>query len=99
MNSQELETMERLGAPVITVVLADKALSLIHYGQQSRGLPTYGVEFNPIDSVKTAEACGVEGVRVDAVDELASVVSRAAKNNRALVVEIPVEISAYSGLV
>ncbi len=99
MNSQELETMERLGAPVITVVLADKALSLIHYGQQSRGLPTYGVEFNSIDSVKTAEACGVEGVRVDTGDELASVVSGAAENNRALVVEIPVDISAYSGLV
>jgi len=99
MNSQELETMQRLGAPVITVVMADKSLSLIHHGQQSRGLPKYGVEFDPIDSVKTAEACGVEGVRVDAADELGAIVAGAVKENRALVVEIPVEIAAYSGLV
>ena len=82
-----------------TIVLADKSLSLIHHGQKGRGLPNYGVDFNPIDSVKIAEACGVEGVRVERAEELAQVVSKAAQENRSLVVEIPIEVSSYEGLV
>lgn len=99
MNSQELETAQRAGAPVIVLVLADRALSLIRLGQEAQGLPNYGVEFNPIDSVRTAEACGVAGVRVETAKHLSSVVSEAVAENRSLVVEVPVEIAAYRELV
>ena len=49
--------------------------------------------------MKIAEACGVEGVKVEQAEELAEVVSNAAQENRSLVVEIPIEVSSYHGLV
>jgi acetolactate synthase-1/2/3 large subunit len=99
MNSQELETARRLGAPFITVVLADASYSLIRIGQTNRGLPRYGVDFDPIDSVQTAEACGVRGVRITTEAELAQVVAEALANSESLLVEIPIDDADYSGIV
>ena len=42
MNSQELETARRLGAPIIVVVLADSSYSMIQLAQESRGMERYG---------------------------------------------------------
>ena len=60
MNAQELETAERVGAPFITVVLEDSSYSLIKLAQENRKLEPYRMDFGPIDTVKMAEACGVE---------------------------------------
>jgi acetolactate synthase-1/2/3 large subunit len=99
MNSQELETAERIGAPVIVVVLADNSYSLIRHSQVGRGLPNYGVDFGPIDSVALARACGVDGVRATTTEEISSVVREAMTANRSLVVEVPVDPEAWRGLV
>lgn len=99
MNSQELETANRLGAPFVTVVLADSAYSLIQIGQEKQSLPRYGVDFDPIDSVKTAEACGVAGVRVESEQELAEAIAAALAAGTALVVEVPIDIEDYRGIV
>jgi acetolactate synthase-1/2/3 large subunit len=99
MNSQELETARRLGAPVITVVLADASYSLIRHGQAGRGLPNYGVDFTPIDSVLTARACGVNGLRATTPAEITKAVRSAVAANEALVVEVPVDAEAWRGLV
>ena len=63
MNAQELETAERVGAPFVTVVLEDGSYSLIKLAQEGRKLEPYRMDFGPIDTVKMAEACGVEGLR------------------------------------
>jgi acetolactate synthase I/II/III large subunit len=99
MNSQELETANRLGAPFVTVVLVDGSYSLIRIGQENRGLERYGVDFDPIDSVKTAEACGVEGVRVTTEEELASRVAAALELGTSLLVEVPIDAADYRGIV
>jgi acetolactate synthase-1/2/3 large subunit len=99
MNSQELETARRLGAPFVTVVLADRCYSLIRIGQENRGLERYGVDFDPIDSVGTAEACGIEGVRATSEDELAARVSEAVAARSPLVVEVPIDSADYRGIV
>ncbi|HVU13750.1 MAG TPA: thiamine pyrophosphate-binding protein [Phototrophicaceae bacterium] len=99
MNSQELETLQRLGAPVIVVVLVDQSLSLIQISQENKKLPRYGVDFGTIDTVRMAEACGVEGVRVETQAELTQVVRDAATRNQALVVEAPVDVANYRGLI
>ena len=77
MNAQELETAERVGAPFITVVLEDGSYSLIKLAQENRKLEPYRMDFRPIDTVKMAEACGVEAVRTSNPDELAAAVKRA----------------------
>ena len=99
MNSQELETAVRVGAPIIVLVLADSSYSLIHHSQLDKKLPNYGVDFNPIDSVKIAEACGVKGLRARDAATLAEAVMEAIAGDQSLVVEVPVEIDAYQGLV
>jgi acetolactate synthase I/II/III large subunit len=99
MNSQELETANRLGARFVTVVLADRSYSLIQIGQANRGLERYGVDFDPIDSVKTAEACGVEGVRVTTEEELTVRVVAALEAGTSLLVEVPIDAADYQGIV
>lgn len=99
MNSQELETAKRLGAAFVTVVLADASYSLIRIGQENRGLPRYGVDFDPIDSVQTAEACGIKGVRAESEAELKDAVTEAVARATPLLVEVPIDVQDYRGIV
>jgi acetolactate synthase I/II/III large subunit len=95
MNAQELETAQRVGAPFVAVVLEDGSYSLIKLSQQGKQLEPYRVEFDRIDTVKMAEACGVEGVRTADPGELAEVARRAIERRRSLVVAVPVRDAEY----
>ena len=95
MNAQELESAERVGAPFITVVLEDGSYSLIKISQAGKKLERYRTEFNPIDTVKMAEACGVAGLRTSNPDELAAAAARAVKERRSLVIAVPVNDADY----
>ncbi len=95
MNSQELETAERVGAPFVTVVLEDGSYSLIKLAQEGRKLEPYRMDFRPIDTVKMAEACGVEGLRTSNPDELAMAAMRAVERRRSLVIAVPVNYQDY----
>jgi acetolactate synthase-1/2/3 large subunit len=98
MNGQELETADRVGAPFITVVLEDGSYSLIKLSQAGKKLEPYRTEFGPIDTVKFAEACGVEGLRTKNPDELASAAKEAVEKRRSLVIAIPVDDADYARL-
>jgi acetolactate synthase-1/2/3 large subunit len=95
MNAQELETAERVGAPFVTVVLEDCSYSLIKLAQQGRHLDPYRTDFKPIDTVKMAEACGVDGLRTSNPDELAAAAARAIERGRSLVIGVPVSYEDY----
>ena len=98
MNAQELETAERVGAPFVTVVLEDGSYSLIKLAQEGRKLPPHRMDFGPIDTVKMAEACGVQALRTANPDELAAAVRRATEQRRSLVVGVPVNYEDYRRL-
>lgn len=95
MNAQELETAERVGAPFITVVLEDGSYSLIKLAQENRKLPPHRMDFRPIDTVKMAEACGVQALRTTNPDELATAARRAVEQNTSLVIGVPVNYADY----
>jgi len=95
MNAQELETAERAGAPFITVVIEDGSYSLIKISQAGKKLPPYRTAFGPIDTVRMAEACGVEGLRTANPDALASAAKRAVDGRRSLVIAVPVDDADY----
>jgi acetolactate synthase-1/2/3 large subunit len=95
MNAQELETADRVGAPFITVVLEDHSYSLIKLSQENKQLEPYRMDFNPIDTVKMAEACGVRSLRSTNADQIGSAVKDAVSANRSLVVGIPVHYGDY----
>jgi acetolactate synthase-1/2/3 large subunit len=98
MNAQELETAERVGAPFVTVVLEDGSYSLIKLAQEGKKLDPYRMDFRPIDTVKIAEACGVDGLRTADPDELASAARRAVERRRSLVIGVPVNYADYRKL-
>jgi acetolactate synthase-1/2/3 large subunit len=98
MNCQELETAARVGAPLLAVVLEDCSYSLIKLAQEGRKLAPYRMDFGPIDTVKIAEACGVDGLRTTDPAELASAAARAIERRRSLVVGIPVNYADYRRL-
>jgi acetolactate synthase-1/2/3 large subunit len=95
MNSQELETARRIGAPIIVVVIADQSYSLIRLAQESRGLPRHGVDFGPIDNVATARACGAEGVRAGTPEEIAEAARQALRADIPFLIEVPLDPDAY----
>jgi len=95
MNAQELETAKRIGAPFITVVIEDGSYSLIKISQANKKLPAYRTEFGPIDTVKVADACGVEAVRTADPGELATTAKRAVDEGRAVVLAVPVDSDDY----
>jgi acetolactate synthase-1/2/3 large subunit len=99
MNSQELETARRIGAPVLVAVLADRSYSMIRIGQRKRGLDTYGVDFEPIDSVLTARSCGVHGYRVESEAELTACAREALQSGETTVIEIPILADDYTAIV
>ena len=98
MNAQELETAERVGAPFITVVLEDQSYSLIKLSQENKKLEPYRMDFNPINTVKMADACGVYAIRSTNADEIGSAVKKAVAGNTSLVVGIPVHYADYKKL-
>jgi len=99
MNSQELETAARVGAPVIVAVLADHSYSMIRVGQRKRGLERYGVDFDPIDSVLVARSVGVKGCRVETEAQLTECAREAAESGETTVIEIPVRPDDYAPIV
>jgi acetolactate synthase I/II/III large subunit len=95
MNAQELETAERVGARFVTVVLEDDSYSLIKLSQEGKKLEPYRTDFGPIDTVKMAEACGVEGVRISNPVELSAAARSAVDRRQSLVVAVPVDYTDY----
>ena len=98
MNAQELETAERVGARFVTVVLEDDSYSLIKLSQEGRKLEPYRTDFGPIDTVKMAEACGVDGLRTANPDDLFAAARRAVDRQQSLVIAVPVDYSDYRRL-
>ncbi|MDW8060156.1 MAG: thiamine pyrophosphate-binding protein [Thermomicrobium sp.] len=102
MVCQELETARRVGAPIIVLVIADRSYSLIRIGQENRGLPRYGVDFEPIDSVLVAQACGCAGTVARTAEELAAAAEQALAATRSglpFVIEVPLDPEAYRPIV
>jgi acetolactate synthase I/II/III large subunit len=98
MNCQELESSVRAGAPFVTVVLEDGSYSLIKLAQERRGLEPYRMDFDPIDTVAIAKACGIEALRTTSGGELAAATARAIEQRRSLVIAVPIDYADYRRL-
>jgi acetolactate synthase-1/2/3 large subunit len=98
MNAQELETAERVGAKFVTIVLEDGSYSLIKLAQENRRLEPYRMDFGRIDTVKMADACGVDAIRTSDPGELAAAVRRAIERGTSLVAAVPIHYADYRRL-
>ena len=79
-------------------MIEDASYSLIKLAQESKQLPPYRMDFGPIDTVKMAEACGVDALRTSRPDALAVAAQGAIERRRSLVIAVPVSYVDYRRL-
>ncbi len=91
MNSQELETAQRIGANVTVVVWRDNGYGLIDWKQRNEFGKPFGVEFGNPDLVAYAGAFGIAGFRVASADDLRGTLARALDVDGPSLVEIPID--------
>jgi pyruvate dehydrogenase (quinone) len=84
MLMAELVTAVKYKLPIIVVVIKNNTLGQIKWEQMVfLGNPEFGVDLEPIDFVKFAEACGATGFRIDDPKECGSILDRALAANTA----------------
>jgi acetolactate synthase-1/2/3 large subunit len=93
MNSQEIETALRVGAPIVIVIWNDGGYGLIGWHQLRRFGRAAHVDFGNPDFVKYAESFGAKGYRVGAAGELLPILKQAVADNTVVVVDCPVDYS------
>jgi len=93
MNSQELETAERLKLNLVVTVLNDSSYGMVRWKQTSSGFQDWGLEFGNPDFVKYAESFGATGHRVQSTEELIPIFEEAFKKGGVHVIDVPVDYS------
>jgi len=91
MNSQELETAVRLGVPFVTLIFNDGGYGLIGWKQQAQFGREAFVKFGNPDFVRYAESFGARGYRVEAADDLPSILHEAFLQKGPVVIDCPVD--------
>jgi len=92
MLMAEFSTAVRYNLPIKVIVIKNGALEMIRWEQIGfLGHPAYGVDFQDIDFVKFAEACGGVGFRIERYEEVRGVLSTALKEPRPCIVEAVVD--------
>jgi acetolactate synthase I/II/III large subunit len=93
MNSQEIETALRVGAPFVILIWSDSEYGLITWHQLRHfGRPSHVAFKNP-DFVKYAESFGARGYRVEKTADLIPTLKTALEQNTVAVVDCPVDYS------
>jgi acetolactate synthase-1/2/3 large subunit len=91
MNSQEIETALRIGAPIVILVWRDDAYGLIEWKQMNQfGRPS-NIKFGNPDLVKYAESFGAKGYRVENATDLAPTLHQAIADDTVVVIDCPVD--------
>jgi acetolactate synthase-1/2/3 large subunit len=93
MNSQELETAVRLGLDLVVLILLDNAYGMIKWKQAGAGFPEYGLDYGNPDFVKYAESYGAHGHRVEATEQLPSLLKKCIESSGVHILEVPVDYS------
>ena len=82
MLMADLVTAVKYKLPIIVVVIKNNVLGQIKWEQMVfLGNPEYGVDLQPIDFVKFADACGATGYRIDDPKQCGSILDRALSAN------------------
>jgi pyruvate dehydrogenase (quinone)/pyruvate oxidase len=92
MLMAEFATAVKERLPIKVVLFKNNTLGMIKWEQMVfLGNPEYGVELQPIDFVKVAEACGGTGLHVEDPAEVGSVLDRALAMSGPVLVEAVVD--------
>ncbi len=93
MNSQEIETALRIGAPIVILIWTDSKYGLIEWHQLRHfGRPS-NIDFRNPDFVKYAESFGAVGYRVESTADLLPTIRQAIKDDTVVIIDCPVDYS------
>ena len=93
MNSQEMETAERLGLDLTVIVVRDDAYGMIKWKQADMGFADFGLDVGNPDFVRYAEAYGATGHRPASVAELADMLEATGKSAGVHLVDVAIDYS------
>ncbi len=96
MYTGELETVARLGVPIVLLLMVDDALSSIKVKQDRAGYPSVGVEFSRPDYAAVARGFGLAHARVADRASCRAALDRAIAERRATLVEALVDPAEYA---
>ena len=92
LNIQELETAARLKLPLIVIVANDRQWGMIKAAQMAAYDARYiGVDFDDVRYDQVAQAMGCWGERVEAPEEIAPALERAAASGKPAVLDVLVD--------
>jgi acetolactate synthase-1/2/3 large subunit len=91
MNSQELETANRIGANVVVVVWRDDGYGLIDWKQRNEFGRPFAVDFGNPDFVDYARSFGIAGFRPASADDLYPTLMKALEIDGPALVEVPID--------
>jgi len=77
ISAGELETIARLGAPVVLIVLSNACYGWVKAGQEACGGKYFGVDFSLTDHAAVARAYGLASGRVEEPGELSGAIEQA----------------------
>jgi pyruvate dehydrogenase (quinone)/pyruvate oxidase len=88
----DFATAVKYDLPIVVVVIKNNVLGQIKWEQiVFLGNPEYGVDLQPIDFAKFAEACGGVGIAVDRPEDIAPALEKALSLKKPCVVEVTVD--------
>ena len=91
MNSQELETAQRLRVPYVNVVWLDGQYSAIELSQQRRLGRTVGIEFGNPDLVAYARSFGLPAWQVEQAEDFLPLLQRALDLDTPSLIAVPID--------
>ncbi|MER5433728.1 thiamine pyrophosphate-binding protein [Streptomyces sp. NPDC002588] len=98
-NSADLETVARLGLPIVMVVVNNDTNGLIelyqNIGHQRSHAPA--IKFTGVDFVQLAQANGVDGTKATTRDELLAALRKGIELGRPYLIEVPVAYDFTAG--
>ena len=93
MNSQELETAQRLKLNLVVLIIEDRAYGMIRWKQAIDDFPDWGLSFGNPDFVAYAAAYGAKGHRVTSAADLVPALNEAFAVGGVHLIVVPVDYS------
>jgi acetolactate synthase-1/2/3 large subunit len=93
MNSQEIETAQRLRLNLTVLILRDDGYGMIRWKQESMGLSDFGLGFGNPDFVTYAQAYGAHGVRIERTDDFLPTLKQALSTPGVHIIDVPIDYS------
>jgi len=95
MRLGELESFARTGVAMPLVIINDQALGTMKSRQKSRGMVDHGLDLQPVNFARIAQAVGLNGMVVDSPEQFETALSAAFDADKSTVIDARVDPQPY----